>query len=323
MILLTGATGFLGAEVARQLAQQGHKVRCTKRASSAIPEILTPYAALIEWVDADMNDVFALEDAFTDVTQVYHAAAFVSLQQRDRNAMIAANVNGTANIVNLCLQYGCRLVHVSSIAALGLAKPGEMITENTHLDAATETDGYALSKLESEMEVWRGIAEGLDAVIVNPSLILGADAGLRGTGRIFETVRNGLKFYTGGTAGAVDVVDVARCMILLMNSNITAERFIINAENITYKHFIEQIAKGFGIQPPTREAKPWMMNLAWRGAAVWAAITGQPPALDKIAAQSSVTIKHFDNSKIKNALGVEFKPVSQTIQEVCNRMMQG
>lgn len=317
MILITGATGFLGAEVALQLVNQGERIRCIKRVTSVIPEILKPYSALIEWADADILDVFSLEDAFANVTQVYHAAAWVSLKQKDKKPMIAANIAGTANVVNLCLDNKCKLVHVSSIAALGLAKPGEMITENTHLDVSTETDGYAISKLESEMEVWRGIAEGLDAVIVNPSLIIGVNAGTEGTGQIFETVRKGLKFYTSGTAGLVDVQDVAKSMIALMNSDITAERFIINAENRTYKQLVEEIAQGYGIPAPAKEAKPWIMGLAWRAAAFIAAITGKDPFLDKIAAQSAVTIKHFDNSKIKKAIGIQFKSVSESIREIC------
>ncbi|RCH54431.1 nucleoside-diphosphate sugar epimerase [Mucilaginibacter hurinus] len=320
MILVTGATGFLGAEVARQLAQTGKNVRCTKRATSVIPEILKPYQGLIEWADADMLDDYALEDAFADVTQVYHAAAWVSLKQKDKKPMIAANIAGTANIVNLCLQYGCKLVHVSSIAALGLAKPGESITENHHLEATTENDGYAISKLESEMEVWRGIAEGLNAVIVNPSLIIGPNAGTEGTGELFDTVRKGLKFYTTGTAGVVDVEDVAKSMIALMNSDITGERYIINAENYSYKQLVEEIAQGFAIKPPTVKAKPWMMELAWRLAKAVSPFTGGNPFIDKIAAQSSYTIKHFDNSKIKKAIGIEFKPVSSSIKEVCNAM---
>ena len=162
--------------------------------------------------------------------------------------MINANVNGTANLVNNCVENNIRLVHVSSVAAVGLAKPDELITENHHLDQATETDGYALSKLESEMEVWRGIAEGLDAVIVNPSIIFGANAGTAGSGQLFETVRKGLKFYTAGSSGFVDVEDVAKCMILLMGTDITGERYIISAENRDYKQITAEIAEDFGIK---------------------------------------------------------------------------
>src|ERR1700744_1463275 len=242
MVLVTGATGFLGSELALQLAKQGLVIRCTKRASSVIPEILIPFNHKIEWVEADMLDIFALEGALTDVTQVYHCAAWVSLKQADKKEMIRANVTGTANLVNLCLQQNIRLVHVSSVAAVGQAKPGELITENHHIDRDTETDGYAISKLESEMEIWRGIAEGLDAVIVNPSIIIGANAGTTGSGQLFETVRKGLKFYTAGSCGFVDVEDVAKCMIILMNTQLNGERYIISAENRRYQQITTEIA---------------------------------------------------------------------------------
>lgn len=317
MILITGATGFLGAELAKLLVSKGAQIRCTKRASSKIPALLQPFSHQIQWVDADMLNIFALEDALEGIKQVYHCAAWVSLKQADKEPMISTNVTGTANLVNLCAAMSIRMVHVSSIAAIGLAKPGELITEEHHLEQSADNDGYAISKLESEMEVWRGTAEGLDAVIVNPSLILGASAGKTGTGALFETVRKGLKFYTGGSGGFVDVEDVAKCMVSLMNSDITAERFIISAENYTYKNMTTEIAQGFGIKPPSKLAKPWMMGLAWRGAAFIAALTGKAPSLDKTSALAASELRAFDNSKIKQAIGMEFKPVSKTILEVC------
>jgi nucleoside-diphosphate-sugar epimerase len=262
-------------------------------------------------------DLFALEDALKGVTQVYHCAAWVSLKQADKREMIRTNVAGTANLINLCLLQPIRMVHVSSVAAIGLAKPGELITENHHLELAMETDGYAISKLESEMEVWRGIAEGLDAVIVNPSIIIGADAGTKGSGQLFETVRKGLKFYTDGSSGFVDVADVAKSMIGLMNSDIHAERFIVSAENRDYKQITAEIAACFNIPPPANHAGGWMMGLAWRGAKIIGWLTGKVPALDKVSAQAATVTRNYDNSKIKNAIGIEFKPISDTIKEVC------
>jgi dihydroflavonol-4-reductase len=320
MILITGATGFLGSELARQLAQKGDYICCTRRATSIIPDLLIPYSRFIDWVEADMMDMFALENALQGVTQVYNCAAWVSLKQADKVPMIRTNVNGTANLVNICLRQQVKLVHVSSIAAIGAAKPGELITEEHHLDAAVENDGYALSKLESEMEVWRGIAEGLDAVIVNPSLIIGANAGINGSGQLFETVRKGLKFYTNGSAGFVDVEDVAKCMIALMNSDVTAERYIINAENRTYKQITAEIAKGFGLKPPAVLAKSWMMEVAWRGAVVLALLTGRSPVLDKVAAKAASQTRNFSNVKIKHDVNIEFKQVSKSIEEICVRL---
>jgi len=320
MILVTGATGFLGSEVAKQLAEQGNVVRCTKRAASRIPEFLSPQQKNIEWVEADLLDIFALENALDGITQVYNCAAWVSLRQADKEPMIYTNVTGTANLVDLCRQNSIRMVHVSSVAAVGDAKPGELITENHHLDQSTESDGYAISKLESEMEVWRGIAEGLDAVIVNPSIIIGPNAGTEGSGALFKTVRDGLKFYTLGTGGFVDVEDVARCMIALMNSKISGERFIISAENHDYKTLTAEIADGFGIKAPSTLAKPWMMEMAWRFAAFAGAITRKAPSIDKVSAQAASITKRFDNTKIKKATGIEFKPLKNSIKEVCEAL---
>ena len=272
-------------------------------------------------MEADLLDIFALENALDGVKQVYNCAAWVSLKQSDKDKMIYTNVTGTGNLVNVCMQYNCRLVHVSSVAAIGQAKPGELITEKHHLDQALETDGYAISKLESEMEVWRGIAEGLDAVIVNPSMIIGPNAGTDGSGALFETIRKGFKFYTNGSMGFVDVEDVARCMIALMNSDINSERFIISAENRDYKNLTAEIAQNFGIKPPANLAKPWMMELAWRSAAFWGTVTGSTPAIDKTSAQAASINRDFDNSKIKKAIGIQFKPVSESIKEVCAALM--
>jgi dihydroflavonol-4-reductase len=317
MILVTGATGFLGAEVAKQLSEQGYSIRCGKRSTSKVPEKLRTYSKQIEWVEADLLNISSLEDAFDGVTHVYNCAAFVSLHQADKESMIYTNVTGTANLVNLCLLHGCRLVHVSSVAAIGYAKPGELTTEKHHLDQALETDGYAISKLESEMEVWRGVAEGLDAVIVNPSIILGPDAGTEGSGALFETVRKGLKFYTDGGMGFVDVEDVAKCMIALMNTDVTAERFIINSENLNYRDITAQIAKCFGLKPPSILAKPWMMELAWRWSKLVSLMLRKAPAIDKVSARSASIARAFDNTKIKKAVGIQFKPVSESIREVC------
>ncbi|MEO6852162.1 MAG: NAD-dependent epimerase/dehydratase family protein [Mucilaginibacter sp.] len=322
MILVTGATGFLGSELAKQLVLQGERIRCTRRSTSVIPPILMPFDAKITWVEADLMDVFSLEDALEDITQVYHCAAWVSLRRSDKDAMIHTNITGTGNLVNLCVERNIRMVHVSSVAAIGQAKPGELTNEQHQIDRDTERDGYAISKLESEMEVWRGIAEGLDAVIVNPSIIIGASAGTEGSGALFETVRKGLKFFTTGSIGFVDVEDVAKCMIALMNSDIHAERFIISAENQSYKDITARIAGCFGTKPPAILAQPWMMELAWRGAAMAAFITQGHPALDKVSAQTASVNRDFDDSKIRKAIAFEFKPLDTSIKEVCSALLR-
>jgi nucleoside-diphosphate-sugar epimerase len=320
MILVTGATGFLGSEVARQIAAAGNNLVCIKRNTSVIPEILKPYAQQIRWLEADMLDIFALDDAVQGITQVYHCAAWVSFNPKHSKGMIKTNVEGTANLVNLCIEHQARLVHVSSIVAIGDAKPGSLITENNHLEETPHEDGYAISKYESEMEVWRGVAEGLNAVIVNPSLIIGANAGTAGTGAIFNKVRTGLKYYTDGALGFVDVEDVAKSMIALMNSDIKAERYIVSAENWNYKDVFTEAANRFGVKPPDIEAKPWMLGLSWRASALMSLLAGKPKGIDKTSAQAASKATRFDNSKIKKAIGIEFKPVKQSIAEICKAM---
>ncbi|TWR24027.1 SDR family NAD(P)-dependent oxidoreductase [Mucilaginibacter pallidiroseus] len=319
MILVTGATGFLGAELAKGLVLRGNKIRCTKRANSVIPKLLHPYSGQITWVTADLMDAAALEDALDGITQVYNCAAFVSLKAADKKVMIHTNVTGTANLVNLCTEKGIRMVHTSSVAAVGEAKPGEMITEKHHLDPSAENDGYAISKLESEMEVWRGIAEGMDAVIVNPSIILGVSAGTAGSGQIFATIKNGLKFYTSGTIGFVDVQDVAKVMIALMESGISDKRFIVSAENRAYQQIFPEIAGYLNVPPPSNLAKPWMLEIAWRAASFWGTVTGKAPAVDKTSARAGSVTRNFDNSAIKKAINFEFKPLSETLKEVSQR----
>lgn len=317
MILITGATGFLGAELCQQLTRSGHKVRALRRASSRIPALLEN-DPLIEWFVADINDLADLEDAFEGISQVYHCAALVSFKPKDKFNMIRVNIEGTSNIVNLCVEYGARLVHVSSVAALGEPKKGASeITEDDYWEYNAHVHAYAISKYEGEMEVWRSIAEGLDAVIVNPSVIIGANSGFKGTGAIFKLIKKGLSYYTRGATGFVDVEDVAKSMIALMNGNLTGERFTISAQNMHYQEFFQKIAAGFGVQAPKKEAKPWMMALAWRAASVLSVFTGKAASLTHDAARSSLNESLYSNKKIKNTIDIQFKPLDQSITEVC------
>ncbi len=316
MILVTGATGFLGAELIHQLTAQNNRVRALKRSSSVIPDLIKENS-LIEWFVADINDQATLADAFESVTQVYHCAAFISFNPKDKAKLLKINIEGTSNIVNLCAENNVRLLHVSSIAALGNAKKGELITEKDYWEYDPHVHAYAISKYEGEMEVWRGIAEGLDAVIVNPAVIIGKNAGFDGSGAIFKLVKNGLKFYTDGATGIVDVADVAKCMILLMNSENSAERYTLSADNLNYKDFFAEIAKGFAIKAPAIEAKPWMLGIAWRAAKLASIFTREAPALTRDSARSSFNLSYYSNEKIKTTININFKPLTESIREVC------
>ena len=173
-ILVTGATGFLGAYLLRQLVTQGHAIRALRRANSPM-HLVEDIADLVEWVEADILDIVALETAFEGVTHVYHCAAMVSFHPRDVDRMMKINVEGTANIVNLSLSFGVqKLVHVSSIAAVGRSKERPQLDESSKWTTSKLNTNYAISKYMGEQEVWRGHAEGLAVGIVNPAIILGS-----------------------------------------------------------------------------------------------------------------------------------------------------
>ncbi|WP_142529236.1 NAD-dependent epimerase/dehydratase family protein [Pedobacter westerhofensis] len=316
MILVTGATGFLGSELIVQLTRQGKKIRALKRKQSVIPEILRGNF-LVEWVVAEINDLASLDEAFENITQVYHCAAFVSFNPKDKAKLLKINIEGSSNIANLCVHYNARLLHVSSVAALGEPKKGMQITEDDYWEYDPKVHSYAISKYEGEMEVWRAIAEGLDAVIVNPAIMLGAGAGYNGSGAIFKIVQDGLKYYSAGATGLVDVGDVAKSMILLMASPVTGERFTISAENYYYKQFFSEIAAGFGVKAPAKEATPWMLGVAWRSLKVLSLFTGRAPGLTSDAARSSMNVSFYSNEKIKKTTGITFKPLHESIKEVC------
>jgi len=319
VILVTGGTGFLGSTLIKQLINAGKAIIAIKRPSSIIPEKLKS-SSLIEWVDADITDYFTLSDILSKVKKVYHCAAKVSYQKEDAAAMHQINVEGTQHIVNLCLVYDIRLVHVSSIAALGTNKAGLPVSETDKWEHDKNISKYALSKYKSELEVWRGIKEGLDAVIINPSVIMGLGSYKKGSGAIFELVHKGIKIYPPGSVGIVDVEDVASVMIVLMeNTSISGERFILNSENLTNKDLLHRIADLLNKKKPSIQATPFMLGIAWRIAGLIAFLTRARPSLTKESTEAAAAKLAYSNKKIVDTLGgYSFKPVNQILQEIAN-----
>lgn len=318
VILVTGGTGFLGSTLIKLLIDDGKAILATKRSTSEIPDKLRG-SSLIEWVDADITDYHALADIFPKIKRAYHCAAMVSYQPRDAAQMLKINIEGTQHIVNLCLEHKVRLVHVSSIAALGQNKLNQPVSENDKWEYDRTMSNYSLSKYKSELEVWRGIKEGLDAVIVNPSLIMGLGSYKKGSGAIFEVVNKGMKIYPPGSVGIVDVRDVAKVMVALMeNEKISGERFILNSENLTNKEVMRRIAKLLNRKEPTIEAKPFMLTLAWRAAQITAFFKRAKPTLTKDSIRAASAKLAYSNQKITAALGYEFRSVDTTLQEIAN-----
>lgn len=323
MVLVTGGTGFLGSILIKRLLASGVAVRATKREKSIIPTELIGEPAL-QWVDVDINDFFALGDAFMGISKVYHCAGIISYHAADRQQLMRVNVAGTANMVNLALQNQVRLLHVSSIAAIGQAKHGGEATEDDLWEYSVEQPGYAITKYEGEMEVWRGVAEGLDAVIVNPSLIIGPSARTEGSntsGAIFAMLRKGLNFYTDGSVGVIDVEDVAKAMVLLMdNPAISGQRFLLSNTNMTYRELLTQCCTYLGRSEPKHRATPWMLGIAWRTASILSLFTGKRPLITRETAKAARRRIRFSNRKVVTATGISFKPIDDTLREICTTL---
>ncbi|MBK9013334.1 MAG: NAD-dependent epimerase/dehydratase family protein [Saprospiraceae bacterium] len=317
-ILITGATGFIGSYLVRYLLQQGHSnLRCTRQQNSSLA-LLKDAADKVEWANADLLDIPALEEAMQGVEQVYHCAAIVSFHEKDNRNMLKINREGTANVVNLALDFGIeKLVHVSSVAAIGRKPNDPTIDEQTTWQDAEYNSPYGVSKHWAEMEVWRGIAEGLNAVIVNPANVLGSGfwKGRTSTGQIFHNIWKGLRFHPLGTSGFVDVRDVVRFMVLLMESEVSGERFILSAESLPFKRLFDEIAASVDVGPPTIPVTPLIREVAWRVAWLSSKITGQPPFITKQTARSSARTFFYDNRKSLTVFPFQYTPVSQTVQE--------
>jgi nucleoside-diphosphate-sugar epimerase len=333
MLFVTGGTGLIGAHLLCRLVSSGQKVRALKRETSNLQQVEKVFSYYsenaeelfqqIEWVDGDILDYFGLEKLLCGVSEVFHCAAIVSFNSGERDQMIRNNVEGTANLVNAALENNVKkYCHVSSVAALGNAENGFSIDEQTNWVPSKKNSGYSESKFYSETEVWRGIEEGLDAVIVNPSIVLGPGNWDSGSAQLFKTVWNGMKFYTKGVTGYVDVKDVARAMILLMNdSNFEAcknNRFLLNAENLSYQQLFSQIADAFGKTHPKFYASPVLLALVWRAAAFWGKVSGKSAAITRETASASASIKNFDGSKITRCFDFNYTPVSQSIQQTAH-----
>jgi nucleoside-diphosphate-sugar epimerase len=316
MILVTGGTGLLGSHLIRALVAEGKPVRALYR-QQPLPQ-LEDLSGRIEWVPGDILDVSALEDAMTGVTQVYHCAAIVSFQAADKDRLLKVNVEGTANVVNMALDAGVKkLLFVSSVAAIGRARAGVAINEECEWEDSKNNSRYSVSKFLGEMEVWRGIAEGLEAVVINPSVILGGGFWNDGSGALFKNAWKEFPFYTQGVNGFVDVEDVVLAMIGLMDSDISGERFIISADNWNYQQLFTMMAEELGRKPPHIAVRPWMAELIWRMEKVKGMITGKRPLLTKETAHTAQMKVYYENRKVLNALpGFRFRPLRDTIKRI-------
>jgi dihydroflavonol-4-reductase len=325
MILVTGATGHLGAHLLYELARTNQEVKALYRNPdkiSNVKRIFGYYQAdfmelynRIQWVRADVGDYLTLTECLKGVDQVYHAAGHVSFDDKDWKLLHSVNIDGTANIVNACLESGVRkLCHVSSIATLGETNGQALTDESMIWNFGSKASAYAISKYKGEMEVWRGIYEGLDAVIINPSVIIGPGMWMGPSRQLLLSVYKGLKYYPSGSSGYVDVRDIARIMVLLMQSSCTGERYIINSENITHRRYMNLLADAMNRPRPKILISPALAKIGAIAEAVRSTITRRAPRITKRALEIADERLAYSNAKVSQATGVNFIPVEESVK---------
>lgn len=333
MILVTGGTGLVGAHllakltatetVVRALFRTADKQAITKKIFSYYYKSETStYFSKIEWVCADITDIPATTEAFKGITNVYHCAGYISFESSEEEVLRKINVEGTANIVNLCLSFQIKkLCHVSSMATLGKIAFGKLISEKNDFDQYKNHSKYSVTKFDGEMEVWRGSQEGLAVVIVNPAIIIGPGIWDSGSGLLFQRIWNGLSFHFPKVTGFVAVEDVTSIMIKLMNSTVKNERFLLVAENVDFKKILTSIAISLKKTPPSHALKPWMLSLGWVIQTVGKKLFGTKKQISRNANKELFETSLYDSSKIKNELHVEFLPIEKAIENTAQKFL--
>ncbi|GIJ96117.1 NAD-dependent epimerase/dehydratase family protein [Capnocytophaga stomatis] len=328
MILVTGGTGLIGSHLLFYLTQkEDRKVRAIYRSEGSLEKIKKIFQKLshtgekqfsqIEWVKADINDIPRLETAFRDVSYVFHAAGFISFQPGDFEKLIKINVEGTANIVNLCIDFQVKkLCHVSSVSALSSAV-GKITNELSDWNPEDNNHDYAISKHGAEMEVWRGSQEGLKVVVVNPSVVLGAHFWNSGSGLFFKKVADGLSFYPAGGTGFVDVEDVAKAMIALQFSDVENQRFVLNGLNQTYEYILKNIANYLQVKSPQRKISHKTLRLLARLDGFLSFFRIKKRTLTSRSADSLGRMINYDGNKITQFIDFQYKDIDNSLKEIC------
>jgi nucleoside-diphosphate-sugar epimerase len=327
MILVTGGTGLVGSHLLFFLLKDNKTVRAVHRKESnpeLVKQVFSYYTSSpetfferIDWIEADITDLPALTEAFRGITHVYHTAAYISFNPVHYHKLKKANIEGTANIVNLCLEFNIeKLCYVSSVGALGKVLNGKLITEETSWNPEANNSVYAITKYGAEMEVWRGTQEGLDAVIVQPGVILGPSGRESGSGRILKSISKGIGFYTSGGMGFVGVRDVVKAMIQLMNSPLKNDHFILVAYNMKYKDLLTALAKNLQKKPPEKKAPKWVLSLISSLDYIAHMLFGTKRKLFKATVRSLYTESYYDASKIERELGFSFCPLEEALQQL-------
>jgi len=313
-VLITGANGLVGSFICRQLLQEDHNIRATKRNSSDL-SMLEDIQDKIEWVESDLTESIFWDEHLSGINAVIHCAAVISFDKRWEKQMYKTNVKGTADLINAVLASKVKtFLHVSSVAAIG-RKPGQKeLTEKDRWEDTSFDSIYARAKYLQELEVWRGAEEGLNVKIINPSIVLGPGKwGNTGSTSVFKYAYDQKSYHPSGSINYVDVRDVASVAVQLLNSDIANERFILNADSLSYKTFFTEIANRFGKNPPTKVPKDWMLKIGVWAEWIRSRISGKEALITKDTAMLSKSQFHFNNQKISDALNFKFRPLNETL----------
>jgi dihydroflavonol-4-reductase len=330
MILVTGGTGLVGYHLLLQLSSEKEAIRAIYRSEKKLQHVKNLFLTAnqlaafekIDWIQADILEVPALELAFTDVSLVYHCAALVSFNPKDEDKLYQNNIVGTANVVNISLSKNVKkLAYVSSIAALGNGTEHNLIVnEETERNNEAVRSDYSISKFGAEMEVWRGFQEGLDVVIVNPGVIFGNGFLKEGSSLFIKNIKEGQLFYTLGKLGIVSVEDVVKAMITLMKSSISGERYILVAEDVTYKELFDSIAANLQVKKPKYVVKKWQVQIARFLEFIFSTLFFRKRMLTKSTINSLYNLEVHDTSKIKNAIAFEFSDMKVYLKGLIEKM---
>jgi dihydroflavonol-4-reductase len=317
MVAVTGANGLLGSFIVRKLIECQEPFIAIKRNGSDI-SLLEDVHEKIKWVDADILDTVALNEAFKEVTHVIHTAAIVSFNPKRAKEVMDINVQGTRNVVNTCQALGVkRLIHISSVAALGRQKGQKVVTEDNKWTESSLNSVYAKSKYLAELEVFRGQEEGVSSVIINPSLILAEANWNISSAQLFKYAWEEKPFYLDGFVNYVDVKDVSELTYRLLDSNIEGTRFIVSAGKVSYKDFFGILAKEFQKKAPSIRLNTKLLRIGAVIETLYAQIMGVEPRLTRETARLAGSEFLFENKKIRNLLNFEFQPLDKTLQRCC------
>ena len=341
--LVTGATGLVGMYRLAWRLERGWPTVALRRAGSNVDRVAAflkerlgddfeqAWAAL-EWREADLADVVGLEDAMEGCQRVFHAAGRVSFKSGDEVELKAVNQTGTAHVVNAALGAGVtRLVHVSSVAALGRVTEGGLpVHEDSDWAEGVGASPYGVSKRAAEMEAWRAEAEGMQLIVVNPTIILGDARYAESSGLVYRRVARSSRYYPAGGNGFVGAGDLIRVIAALDaaadagQSGILSERFVVSSEDLSYRELMGWVAKGLGVEAPSKPLAGWMLSLAWRGATFWSAVTGKPAQLTRDMAKNTRVQHRYNTSKLRSALPeFTFTPIQEVIQETTRGGLHG